>query len=137
MQKGHELTSFDWHLQLAAEELTWEPGGIECLEVAEDFSYLINPRRLRGSDFLMRWSQGRWSEEIVARALNHTRQFGVLPYGPSTVAPDEPAALEHFFEKMDGNAPAGFGYRKKPADRLRHGLPPITTINRGPRCSVR
>jgi len=23
--------------------------------------FLLNPRRLRGSDFLMRWSQGVWS----------------------------------------------------------------------------
>jgi hypothetical protein len=25
--------------------------------------FYLNPRRLRGSDFLMRWSQGVWSEE--------------------------------------------------------------------------
>src|SRR3972149_6918711 len=25
--------------------------------------FLLYPRRLRGSDFLMRWSQGVWSEE--------------------------------------------------------------------------
>jgi hypothetical protein len=24
--------------------------------------FWLNPRRLRGSDFLMRWSQGVWSE---------------------------------------------------------------------------
>lgn len=26
--------------------------------------FWLNPRRLRGSDFLMRWSQGVWSEQI-------------------------------------------------------------------------
>lgn len=27
--------------------------------------FFLNPRRLRGSDFLMRWSQGVWSEKAV------------------------------------------------------------------------
>jgi len=49
----------------------------------------------------MRWSQGRWSEEIVIRALNRTDEWGVIPYGPSTVAPDDPNELEKFFETMD------------------------------------
>jgi len=29
--------------------------------------FLLNPRRLRGSDFLMRWSQGEWSEKRIVR----------------------------------------------------------------------
>jgi hypothetical protein len=48
----------------------------------------------------MRWSQGRWSEEIVIRALNRAGLFGVIPYGPSTVAPEDPRELELFFDKM-------------------------------------
>lgn len=67
----------------------------------EEIGFLVNPRRLRGSDFLMRWAQGRWSEEIVIRALNQTEQYGVIPYGPSTVAPEDPNELELFFQKMD------------------------------------
>jgi hypothetical protein len=55
----------------------------------------------------MRWAQGRWSEEIVIRALNQTAQLGVLPYGPSTVAPDDPKELELFFERMDVIAQEG------------------------------
>ncbi len=34
--------------------------------------FLLNPRRLRGSDFLMRWSQGVWSEERLTQAGNAT-----------------------------------------------------------------
>lgn len=66
-----------------------------------DLDFLINPRRLRGSDFLMRWSQGRWSEEIVMRSLNQSGKLGVIPYGPSTIAPEDPKELELFFECMD------------------------------------
>lgn len=90
---------FNSYLELPTDELIWE---IESAHfIPDDIGYLINPRRLRGSDFLMRWAQGRWSEEIVMRTLNLTKQFAVLPYGPSTVAPSDPKELEKFFETMD------------------------------------
>jgi len=91
---------FNLYLQLPSDELVWELTTGTGFE-PEDLSFFVNPRRLRGSDFLMRWAQGRWSEEIVVRALNATDQFGVIPYGPSTVAPEDPNELELFFEKMD------------------------------------
>jgi hypothetical protein len=90
---------FNEYLQLPTEELYWEIGQSGHL-APEDLGYVINPRRLRGSDFLMRWSQGRWSEEIVVQALNRTGQLGVIPYGPSTVAPEDPTELELFFDRM-------------------------------------
>jgi hypothetical protein len=37
--------------------------------------FLPNPRRLRGSDFLMRWSQGVWSEERLKQAVNETGKY--------------------------------------------------------------
>lgn len=91
---------FNLYLELPMVELEWDFGVSDSLAPA-DIDFLINPRRLRGSDFLMRWAQGRWSEEIVMRALDQTSQLGVVPYGPSTVAPEDPTALEVFFEKMD------------------------------------
>jgi hypothetical protein len=94
------LDYFDEYLQLPISELEWDYGPAKPFELM-DIHYLINPRRLRGSDFLMRWMQGRWSEDVVQRALNSTAEFGVIPYGPSTVAPDDPNELELFFEKMD------------------------------------
>lgn len=50
--------------------------------------FLLNPRRLRGSDFLMRWSQGVWSEERLTQAVNATGKYFALAYGPSGTAPD-------------------------------------------------
>jgi hypothetical protein len=95
-----QLDYFNLYLQLPTSELVWEIGGAVPLS-PDEINFLINPRRLRGSDFLMRWAQGRWSEEIVIRALNQTKQFGIIPYGPSTVAPEDPEELELFFQKMD------------------------------------
>jgi hypothetical protein len=97
---------FDLYLQLPTDELVWELGRLDHL-APDEISFLINPRRLRGSDFLMRWAQGRWSEEIVIRTLNQTGRFGVIPYGPSTVAPEDPTELEAFFERMDVIAQEG------------------------------
>jgi hypothetical protein len=70
--------------------------------------YLLNPRRLRGSDFLMRWSQGVWSEDRILHAVNRTPEFFALPYGPSGVAPDDdPRAFELYFERLDAAGRAG------------------------------
>ncbi|MCA1634984.1 MAG: AccI family restriction endonuclease [Acidobacteria bacterium] len=74
--------------------------------------YLLNPRRLRGSDFLMRWSQGAWSEERLVQAVNDTEGYFALPYGPSGVAPDDdPRAFELYFERLEN---AGLGQVKRP-----------------------
>ena len=58
----------------------------------------LNPRYLRGSDFLMRFSQGRWAEDILVRTINATVDFRAVPYGPSSVAPSDPREMEHYFE---------------------------------------
>ncbi len=50
--------------------------------------FFLNPRRLRGSDFLMRWSQGVWSEKRLVQAVEDTGRFFALPYGPSGTAPE-------------------------------------------------
>jgi hypothetical protein len=63
--------------------------------------FYLNPRYLRGSDFLMRFSQGRWAEDIVARTINDTDDFRVVPYGPSSVAPSDPHEMELYFERLD------------------------------------
>lgn len=74
--------------------------------------YILNPRRLRGSDFLMRWSQGVWSEERIVQAVNETNEFWALPYGPSGVAPDNDVrAFELYFERLEQ---AGLGKLKRP-----------------------
>ena len=44
------------------------------------------PPQFRGSDFTMRWEQGRWAEEVVMKAINSTRQFRAIPYGRSQIS---------------------------------------------------
>jgi len=117
---------FNLYLQLPRDELVWEFSGWHRL-APDEIGFLINPRRLRGSDFLMRWAQGRWSEEIVIQALDQTSQFGVIPYGPSTIAPEDPNELEFFFEKMDviakeGKRPDLLLYDKVTSDWARREL---------------
>ncbi|MBI3171873.1 MAG: AccI family restriction endonuclease, partial [Hydrocarboniphaga effusa] len=74
--------------------------------------FWLNPRRLRGSDFLMRWSQGQWSEERLKEAVNATPLFFALSYGPSSVAPSgDVRAFELYFERLEA---AGLGKIKKP-----------------------
>src|SRR3972149_2143244 len=75
-------------------------------------NFLLNPRRLRGSDFLMRWSQGVWSEERITLAVNESREFFAIPYGPSGTAPDDDVrAFELYFERLEA---AGLGKIKRP-----------------------
>jgi hypothetical protein len=73
--------------------------------------FLLNPRRLRGSDFLMRWSQGVWSEQRLRQAVNATNDFFALPYGPSGVAPTDIREFELYFERLEK---AGLGKVKRP-----------------------
>ncbi len=100
------LKIFNLNLQLLEEELWWELS-LKHPQFAKDDDFLINPRRLRGSDFFMRWSQGRWAEEVVVEAINRSRDLVALPYGPSVIAPDDPAELETFFDRIDEIAKEG------------------------------
>lgn len=74
--------------------------------------YWLNPRQLRGSDFLMRWSQGVWSETRLREAINRTGEFYALPYGPSGTAPEnDPREVELYFLRLEE---AGLGKLKRP-----------------------
>lgn len=74
--------------------------------------FLLNPRKLRGSDFLMRWSQGVWAEKRLVAAVNTTNQFYAIAYGPSGTAPtDDVRAFELYFERLER---AGLGKIKRP-----------------------
>ena len=93
------MTLFDQVLSVPAEDLEillrparWVPWA----------DFLLNPRRLRGSDFLMRWSQGVWSEKRIIEAVRRTNRFVAIPYGPSGTAPDDdPRAYELYFERLE------------------------------------
>lgn len=60
----------------------------------------------------MRWSQGVWSEERLVQAVNQTKQYFALPYGPSGTAPDDDVrAFELYFERLEQ---AGLNDLKRP-----------------------
>jgi len=74
--------------------------------------FWLNPRILRGSDFLMRYSQGAWSEQRLRDAVNETKDYYALPYGPRGTAPDDdPRGAELYMERL---VKAGLGQLKRP-----------------------
>ena len=90
---------FEQILEVASEELEFNFAFIPTTPWAQ---FLLNPRRLRGSDFLMRWSQGQWSERRLIEAVNETGEFFALPYGISSVAPENDVKrAELYFEFLD------------------------------------
>lgn len=100
---------FDVALSVPAEDIEVELRGFTAVPWS---GFLLNPRRLRGSDFLMRWSQGRWSEERIIEATSATSESFALPYGPSSTAPnDDVREFELYFERLER---AGLGRLKRP-----------------------
>lgn len=102
------MSLFDKTLSVCVEDIGFELRGYTFVEWS---NFLLNPRRLRGSDFLMRWSQGVWSEERIIQAVNETDEFFAVPYGPSGTAPDDVRAFELYFERLES---AGLGAVKRP-----------------------
>ncbi|HAO04761.1 MAG: AccI family restriction endonuclease [Chitinophagaceae bacterium] len=100
---------FERALSVATEDIELELRGVTEITWAD---FWLNPRKLRGSDFLMRWSQGVWSEKRLIDATNKTNQFYAIPYGPSGTAPtDDVRAFELYFERLEA---AGLGNIKRP-----------------------
>ena len=116
--------AFEQYLSAAVEDIELEFTGFSYIPWADHF---LNPRRLRGSDFLMRWNQGVWSERIVIEAINDTREFYAIPYGPSSVAPDSDVrAYELYFERLEQ---AGLSQLKRP-DILLFGKSAAAEVDR-------
>lgn len=100
---------FEQALSLSCEELSCILYGYDDIPWNE---FLLNPRRLRGSDFIMRWSQGVWSEQRLIQVINETEEFFALPYGPSSIAPNNNIRdFELYFERLEQ---AGLGKLKRP-----------------------
>lgn len=100
---------FEKILSVSTEDIELELRGFTEIVWAD---FWLNPRRLRGSDFLMRWSQGVWSEKRLIDAINKTGQFYSIPYGPSGTAPtSDVRAFELYFERLEA---AGLGQNKRP-----------------------
>jgi AccI restriction endonuclease len=100
---------FERILSVSKEEVELELRAITEVSWSD---FWLNPRKLRGSDFLMRWSQGVWSEKRLIDAINATNQFFAIPYGPSGTAPtNDVRAFELYFERLEH---AGLGKIKRP-----------------------
>ncbi len=100
---------FEKVLSVSTENITLELKDFPNLPWAD---FLLNPRRLRGSDFLMRWSQGVWSENRLIEAVNESGKYFAIPYGPSGTAPtNDVRAFELYFERLEK---AGLGDIKRP-----------------------
>src|SRR3989304_1420548 len=100
---------FEEILSVSKENIALELRDVPLLPWAD---FLLNPRRLRGSDFLMRWSQGVWSESRLIEAVNENGKYFAVPYGPSGTAPtDDVRAFELYFERLEA---AGLGNIKRP-----------------------
>ena len=103
------LHPFEQVLAVSTEDVEMELRGIKEVTWAD---FWLNPRRLRGSDFLMRWSQGVWSERRLIEATNKTKSLYAIPYGPSGTAPtNDVRAFELYFERLEA---AGLGNIKRP-----------------------
>lgn len=100
---------FERILSVSKEEIELELRAITEVSWSD---FWLNPRKLRGSDFLMRWSQGVWSEKRLTDAINATDHFFAIPYGPSGTAPtNDVRAFELYFERLEH---AGLGKIKRP-----------------------
>jgi len=108
--------------------MNWGKGGSkkkrDVLVLAEDTDALfkedymiplltisLNPRQLRGSNFLIRWYQGVWSERRLKEAINNTGKYYAISYGLSGPAPEDPKELPKYFERLEK---AGHGEVKRP-----------------------
>lgn len=67
---------FEKVLSVSKENITLELKDFPLLPWVD---FLLNPRRLRGSDFLMRWSQGVWSEDRLIEAVNENGKYFAIP----------------------------------------------------------
>ncbi len=99
---------FERALSVTAEEIEFTLKGHAPIPWLD---FWLNPRRLRGSDFLMRWSQGRWSEDRIVEALNQTADYITIPYGLSSVAPQGVRDYELYWERLEQ---AGLSGIKRP-----------------------
>jgi len=103
------MIPFEKELSVAVEDIEFELRGFTAVAWSD---FVLNPRRLRGSDFLMRWSQGVWSEDRIVQAVKATDEYFALPYGPSGTAPDDDVrAFELYFERLER---AGLNDVKRP-----------------------
>ncbi len=55
------------------------------------------PPTFRGSDFTMRWEQGRWSESRIMEAINNSKKFRAIAYGRSQLGPSDSSKMGKYW----------------------------------------
>lgn len=87
----------------------------------------------RGSDFVMRYEQGRWAEDRILASINASSGYRALAYGRSGVGPKDKAKIPEYWAKYIqaesiGKRPDLLVLRREDYDRLRHLLPEDSTL---------
>lgn len=57
------------------------------------------PPQFRGSDFVMRYEQGRWSEDRLIESLKRSGEFIGVPYGRSGIGPKDKEKVKEYWKK--------------------------------------
>lgn len=93
-----------------------------------------NPPQFRGSDFAMRWEQGKWSEDRIIEAINDTDELRAIPYGLSQIGPTDKDKIEEYWRKhqnveQHGKRPDILVFKKEVYEDIEGDLPedPTTT----------
>lgn len=74
--------------------------------------FRLGSRRLRGGDFLTKWSQRRWAERQIAEAVVRSGRFLPIPFGPNTASSgDDPHTHASYLERLES---AGRGDLTRP-----------------------
>lgn len=93
----------------------------------------LTPPNFRGSDFVMRYEQGRWSEDRILASINASDRYRALPYGRSGVGPKDKAKIPEYWAKYIkaesiGKRPDLLVLRREDYERLHSQLPEDPTL---------
>lgn len=91
------------------------------------------PPTIRGSDFAMRYEQGRWSEERILESINASQNWRAIAYGRSGLGPDKKEDIIKYFheyKKLEkfGKRPDILVLRRSDYERLESQIPEDTSL---------
>lgn len=74
--------------------------------------FRLGSRRLRGGDFLTKWSQRKWAERQIAEAVVRSGRFLPIPFGPNAASSGgDPHSHASYLERLES---AGRGDLTRP-----------------------
>ena len=91
------------------------------------------PPTFRGSDFAMRYEQGRWSEDRILESINASERHRAIPYGRSGVGPQNKEEIAAYWAKYieaesEGKRPDLLVLRREDYERLLPQKPEDPTL---------